>query len=123
VLQVVQYRGQIMPLINIASAVELSETDVGGSSAPANSALQVLVYSESGRSVGLVVDRILDIVEEEILVEKVGERGYVVHKMNPGARGALASLCLHRRRKNELYCAVKGESAGSKKMFLSENGK
>jgi two-component system, chemotaxis family, sensor kinase CheA len=72
--QVVQYRGKIMPLINIASAVELSDGIADRASGAARSPLQVLVYSEGGRSVGLVVERILDIVEEEVVVEKVGER-------------------------------------------------
>ena len=72
--QVVQYRGKIMPLINIASAVEVSDGNADRASTADRSPLQVLVYSEGGRSVGLVVERILDIVEEEIVVEKVGER-------------------------------------------------
>ena len=82
--QVVQYRGQIMPLINIAAAIELSE--VSGTAAADHSPLQVLVYSESGRSVGLVVDRILDIVDEEVMVEKVGER-----------RGVMGSVVVQKR--------------------------
>ena len=72
--QVVQYRGKIMPLINIASAVEIVDGHGNRASGPAKSPLQVLVYSEGGHSVGLVVERILDIVEEEIVMEKVGER-------------------------------------------------
>ena len=39
--------------------------------APSNS-LQVVVYSESGRSVGLVVERILDIVETVVELQAVG---------------------------------------------------
>ena len=53
---------------------------------PAQPPLQVLVYSESGRSVGLVVDRILDIVEEEIQVERVDEQ-----------RGVLGSAVVQKR--------------------------
>ena len=36
--------------------------------------LQVVVYSEQGRSVGLVVDRILDIVEENIVPQQPSKR-------------------------------------------------
>ena len=36
--------------------------------------LQVVVYSEQGRSVGLVVDRILDIVEETIVPQQPSRR-------------------------------------------------
>jgi two-component system chemotaxis sensor kinase CheA len=56
--QVVQYRGQILPLVNLSSYL-----GSGGFGEPQES-LQVVVYSERGRSVGLVVDRILDIAEE-----------------------------------------------------------
>jgi two-component system, chemotaxis family, sensor kinase CheA len=84
--EVVQYRGRIMPLVNISAAVEVSELAEEGAGSPAHSPLQVLVHSESGRSVGLVVDRILDIVEEEILVEKVGQR-----------RGVLGSAVVQKR--------------------------
>jgi two-component system chemotaxis sensor kinase CheA len=38
------------------------------------STLQVVVYSEQGRSVGLVVDRILDIVEETIVPQQPSKR-------------------------------------------------
>ena len=84
--EVVQYRGRIMPLVNISAAVEVSELAEEGAGSPAHSPLQVLVHSDSGRSVGLVVDRILDIVEQEILVEKVGQR-----------RGVLGSAVVQKR--------------------------
>ena len=57
---VVQYRGQILPLIDLCEAMGAGTS--GGGEGP----LQVVVYSEHGRSVGLVVDRILDIVEQTI---------------------------------------------------------
>ena len=64
--EVVQYRGQILPLIRISKyltalqAVEPSTTDT----------MQVVVYSELGRSVGLVVSKINDIVQETITVKR-----------------------------------------------------
>jgi two-component system, chemotaxis family, sensor kinase CheA len=65
--EVVQYRGQIMPLIRI------SELLASRHRVPAKAAdqfLQVIVYADQGRSVGLVVDRILDIVEESFVVQR-----------------------------------------------------
>ncbi|MCW2600984.1 MAG: histidine kinase [Frankiales bacterium] len=57
--EVVQYRDQILPLIRLSSFLGL------GYSEPAtDEVLQVVVYSEDGRSVGLVVDTILDIAEQ-----------------------------------------------------------
>ncbi len=64
---VVQYRGEILPLIDLRATLgsgEMTESaDEGGP-------LQVVVSSEKGRSVGLVVDQILDIVEENISVQR-----------------------------------------------------
>ena len=71
--QVVQYRGQIMPLLRVSQAMNLDEAR---SSEPSDgpAPLQVVVYAEHGRSIGLVVERILDIVEEEVVLERVAER-------------------------------------------------
>jgi two-component system chemotaxis sensor kinase CheA len=57
---VVQYRGQILPLIDLCEAMGTGASESG------EGPLQVVVYSEQGRSVGLIVDRILDIVEQTI---------------------------------------------------------
>jgi len=59
---VVQYRGQIMPLVylsDLLSNVEPSATKV-------RDRLKVVVFSKEGETVGLVVDRILDIVAEDL---------------------------------------------------------
>ena len=64
--EVVQYRGQILPLIRVSKyitalqAIEPVLTDT----------MQVVVYSELGRSVGLVVSKINDIVHESITVKR-----------------------------------------------------
>jgi two-component system chemotaxis sensor kinase CheA len=63
--EVVQYRGQILPLIRVASFLP----DGGKVAAPADP-MQVVVYSEQGRSVGLVVEKICDIVEETLQVRR-----------------------------------------------------
>ncbi len=59
--EVVQYRGQILPLVRLSSFLGAGWTE------PSESGLQVVVYSEAGRSVGLVVDAILDIAEETLV--------------------------------------------------------
>ncbi len=80
--QVVQYRGQIMPLIRISEVVELEESGHADGSGKAavdpQAPLQVVVYAEQGRSVGLVVERILDIVEEELVLESPAERAGIL---------------------------------------------
>jgi chemotaxis protein histidine kinase CheA len=71
--EVVQYRGQIMPLIRISEVLENEPRKAAESN---QEALHVVVYSDQGRSVGLVVDRILDIVEESfVLQQQTGRRG------------------------------------------------
>ena len=57
---VIQYRGEILPL------VDLSSTLGGGRSREDADVLQVVVYSEADRTVGLVVGAIHDIVEEQV---------------------------------------------------------
>ncbi len=58
--EVVQYRGQILPLVRLAVFL-----GAGSYGEPADT-VQVVVYSENDRSVGLVVDQILDIAEQEL---------------------------------------------------------
>jgi two-component system, chemotaxis family, sensor kinase CheA len=69
--QVVQYRGQIMPLIRVAEFLNLRDGEAGPD---ASQSMQVVVYSEEGRSVGLVVDQIVDIVEERIVPQNPSRR-------------------------------------------------
>jgi len=68
---VVQYRGEIMPLIRISEALHLPEQERTGDR---TGKTQVVVFSEDGRSVGLVVDRIVDIVEETVIRQRPSKR-------------------------------------------------
>ncbi len=65
-VDVVQYRGQIMPLLHLARVMG------GVRPCPAADPIQVVVYTHEGRSIGLVVDRILDIVDEAVTVTREG---------------------------------------------------
>jgi two-component system, chemotaxis family, sensor kinase CheA len=70
--EVVQYRGQIMPLVRLSRILTPGTPDPTDDRA----VLQVIVYTKDGRSVGLVVDRILDIVEADLTVQRdVGRDG------------------------------------------------
>jgi two-component system chemotaxis sensor kinase CheA len=67
--RVIQYRSEILPLIELSEALG-EEEQVNGDS------LHVIVYSEQGRSVGFVVRRILDIVEDSVQLERcTAQRG------------------------------------------------
>ncbi len=65
--RVVQYRGRIMPLIDVSAWL-------GDVPAMDEEVLQVVVYTRNGRSVGLVVHRIVDIVEQRITVRDTAAR-------------------------------------------------
>lgn len=70
-VDVVQYRGDIMPLLHLADVI-------GGAMRDGESAqVQVVVYSHGGRPLGLVVENIIDIVEERITVRRRGAQGHV----------------------------------------------
>jgi two-component system chemotaxis sensor kinase CheA len=60
--EVVQYRGQILPLLRLDHALQ------GYGDAAGAGSLQVVVCHSNGRAVGVVVNAILDIVEEELAV-------------------------------------------------------
>jgi two-component system chemotaxis sensor kinase CheA len=66
---VIQYRGQIMPLVPLCKV--LSGREEANSS---SEMVQVVVYTNKDRSYGLVVDRILDIVEETVVVQGLRPR-------------------------------------------------
>ena len=70
----VQYRDQLMPLLRI-------DTETGLKS---EGAQPILVFSDDGRSMGLVVDEIVDIVEDKLDIEVASNRpgvlGYAVVK-------------------------------------------
>lgn len=61
--KVVQYRGRILPLIQLGDCV-----DGVGAYAAANDKVQVIVFSEGAARIGIVVDEIVDIIEEAISI-------------------------------------------------------
>jgi len=66
---VVQYRDELLPLIPLA---EYLDSAPGGSFT--NDPAQVVVFSNANRRIGLVVDQIIDIVEDEVTMRRPGER-------------------------------------------------
>ena len=87
---VVQYRGQILPLIHLSSALP-ERRQQPRNSAPSEPGaegekIRVVVYADQGRSVGLVVDRILDIAHEGGKIQK-----------HTGRQGTLGSMVVQGR--------------------------
>jgi two-component system chemotaxis sensor kinase CheA len=79
--EAVQYRGRIMPLVHVSEILQ-------GQSVPvvAEGSVQVVVYTDQQRSVGLVIDRILDIVEDSFTIEPTSTR-----------KGVLGSAVIQKR--------------------------
>ena len=70
--QVVQYRDHILPLVPLRDVLEPGAPDLGQPPDP----VQVVVFNDGDRSVGLVVDQILDVAEEAVTVrQKSGRKG------------------------------------------------
>jgi len=69
--EVIQYRGNIMPLIRVADVLGDGYREKSGD---LRGPVQVVVYAEDGRNVGLVVEQILDIVEENISLQQPARR-------------------------------------------------
>jgi two-component system, chemotaxis family, sensor kinase CheA len=70
--EVVQYRGHILPLVRLSHLLGAYSDE------PEGDTVSVVVYSEGGRSVALVVDRIIDIAENSTTARRdVEEDGLV----------------------------------------------
>ena len=79
--EVMDYRGQIIPLVRL-SAVLPAGNVVTGQSVDASS-IEVVIYSERGHTAGLIVDCIVDIVDEQSKIDSLATR--------PGVLGSFAS--------------------------------
>ena len=75
----IQYRGKILPLIRLDVALEERRTRLRhGNKTVEPDPLQVLVCNDEGRSIGIVVERILDIVEDRAEVKSPATRGGIL---------------------------------------------
>jgi two-component system chemotaxis sensor kinase CheA len=70
--EVVQYRGQILPLVRLSHLLGAYGEE------PEGDTVSVVVYSEGGRSVALVVDRIVDIAENSTTARRDAEEDGLV---------------------------------------------
>ncbi|MFZ0999453.1 MAG: chemotaxis protein CheW [Candidatus Sulfotelmatobacter sp.] len=86
---VTQYRGQILPLVRLNVVLEERRHKLQALQAPPtldSSAIQVLVLRHDLRSFGLVVERILDIVEDRADVRSAATRACVLYSVLIGDR-------------------------------------
>ena len=80
-LQVVQYRGQILPLVELSSFLHERRAGYGADEEPGE-LIQVVVFGDEGCQVGLVVKEIIDVVDEVLEVRGKASR--------PGVLGTAA---------------------------------
>lgn len=77
---VVQYRGKILPLIRLDIVLEERRTRLRHSGKKIEpDLLQVLVCNAEGRTIGIIVNQILDIVEDIANVRSEATREGVLH--------------------------------------------
>jgi chemotaxis protein histidine kinase CheA len=98
--EVVQYRGQIMPLVRVS---EILATKHRRTSEAEAESLQVVVYADQGRRIGLVIERILDIVDESFVVQR-----------ETGRKGVLGSALIQQRITDILNVPELLQMAGSR---------
>ena len=108
----VQYRGQLMPLVAI-----------DGANGPRPRASQpMLVFADDGRSMGLVVDEIVDIVEDRLNIEVSSSnegilgsaviKGQATDIIDVGHFLPMAFADWFRRKEMRPSSAVAGDAAG-----------
>ncbi len=82
-IDVVQYRGEILPLMFLSDVLEERRSPARlAASTPKNDnpdQLQGIVYSGEGKRIGLVIERILDIVEEVIQIKSPASRPGILY--------------------------------------------
>jgi len=86
---VTQYRGQILPLIRLTVVMEERRARLRALQAPPAAdagPIQVLVLNHEGRSFGLVVEQILDIVDDRANVKSAATRPSVLYSVVIGDR-------------------------------------
>jgi len=73
--EVLEYRGKIIPLVRLSHI--LPSAGSSGTVSPGGS-IEVVVHSERGRTVGLIVDCIVDIIDERVALDPLTLRPGVV---------------------------------------------
>ena len=68
--QVVQYRNRILPLISLRAVLESCAPEQGQTTDP----VQVIVFNDGERNLGVVVDQILDVAEDAVTVRQKSSR-------------------------------------------------
>jgi len=74
---VMQYRSQIMPLISLSEALadnRIETANIADAHRAQGETIQVIVHTKNGRSIGFLVDRIVDVIEESLVLQRTNIR-------------------------------------------------
>jgi len=115
--QVVQYRNRILPLVSLRAVLESGTPRQDQTADPA----QVIVFNDGDRSVGLVVDQILDVAEEAVTVrQKTGRIGLLGSAVVGKRVADFLDLNYVIRTAAEDWFQGAGGSAGAKNVLVAE---
>ncbi len=64
--RVVQYRDRILPLVSLTTILEPGAPDTAAAQDP----VQAIVFKDGVHSIGIVVDKVLDIIEDEVVIRQ-----------------------------------------------------
>jgi len=114
--QVVQYRNRILPLVPLRAVLE---SGARGQEEPPEM-VQVIVFNDGDRSIGVVVDQILDVVEDAVAVRQKTRRKGLLGSAVVGKRVAdFLDLNEVIRAASENWVDANG-SAGGKRVLVAE---
>ncbi len=115
--QVVQYRDRILPLIPLSAVLESGSQECGKNADP----LQVIVFNDGDRSVGLVVDQILDVAEEAVTVrQKTSRKGLLGSAVVAKKIADFVDLSHVLRVASNDWFQGTGDSSNGKRVLLAE---
>ncbi len=114
---VVQYRNRILPLVPLRDVLESPSPHPAQTADP----VQVIVFNDGDRSVGMVVDQILDVVEETITARQKSARKGLLGSAVIGKRVTdLLDLNEVIHAVNESWFQAAGRTRGSKTVLVAE---
>lgn len=73
--EVMEYRGRVIPMLRLSQVLPIT---AGCEQHAAADSVEVVIFSERGHTIGLIVDCIVDIVEEEPVIDSIISRPGVV---------------------------------------------
>jgi two-component system chemotaxis sensor kinase CheA len=115
--QVVQYRNRILPLVSIREVLDDGVRDHGHTA----DLVQVVVFNDGDRSMGLVVDQILDVAEEAVTVrQKSGRKGLLGSAVVGKQVTDFLDLNSVIREAKDLWFQGPGGAASGKRVLVAE---